>query len=98
MRYWYAVCLSLMLMGCSTRTVIVEPPKLTFPLPEYVPAPNVKWKVLTKETIKKEKDVDVFVGLSYDDSIELRKWLETIKVHIQKQKLIICNHQECDDQ
>lgn len=75
----------------------MEPNKPSFPLPEPVPPPTVTWKVLTKETIKKEKDVAVFVGLSYDDSIELRKWLEELKTHIQKQKLIICKHQNCEE-
>lgn len=95
MRNWCTIFLSVMLLGCSATPVVVEPIRPVFPLPEPVSPPKVKWKVLTKETIKKEKDIDVFVGLSYDDSIELRKWLEALKVHIQKQKIIICNHQPC---
>lgn len=83
-------------MSCS-RIEYVEKPSVEFPLPEPVETRSVKWRVLTKETLRELPTNAVFVGLSWEDSLKHRQWLEDIKVYIQKQQIIICNHQSCKE-
>lgn len=97
MRNWIVFGLSITLLGCSANVKFIEPPKIEYPLPEAVEPSGVKWEVLTKKTMASKKDSDVFVGLSYDDSIAHRQWLEKVKAYIEKQRIIICKHQTCEE-
>ncbi|MGL4523059.1 MAG: hypothetical protein ACRCWQ_10950 [Bacilli bacterium] len=83
-----------LLSGCTTNQHI-ELKRVNYPLPAAVEPANVKWKVITKSTIQKEKDDVVYISLSYDDSIKHRQWLEKLASYIEKQRVIICNLQEC---
>lgn len=95
---WKVVGLSIALIGCtSVDTRFIEAPKMIYPLPEPVVPSGVTWRVITKETIKKEKDEVVFIGLSFDDNIRHRQWLESLKLYIEKQQAIICKHQPCEE-
>lgn len=97
MRYWFIIGLSIILGGCSSNIKFIEPPKPVYNLPVPVKPSNVKWKVITKETMKNQKDSVVFVGLTYDDSITHRQWLESLKIYIEQQQAIICKHQNCEE-
>lgn len=88
MRHIWAIIL-LGCVSCSTTTHNIKPYYESLP---PVPASGVHWKVLTKETI----DDDVYIGVSYNDSLEHRRWLEQIKAYIERQNQIICQYQGCD--
>lgn len=97
MRNWFILALSIMLLGCSANVKLLEPPKAVYPLPEALEPSGVKWYVITKKTMEGKNDSDVFIGMTYDDSISYRQWLELLKVYIEKQKAIICKHQPCEE-
>lgn len=83
----------MLLNGCAQVQ-----PTVDYPLPKPVNPVEIKWYVITKETLsKKPKDV-VFVGLTWEDSLKNRKWLEELKSFIEQQNIIICKHQVCNNE
>lgn len=91
---WLLIIL-LLTAGCSTTqqpaVELASEPVVYYAMPSPVPPPFIEWKVLTEKTI----DSDVYIGLTYNESLILRQWLEDLRTYIEKQKVIICKYQEC---
>lgn len=95
MRY-VAIGLFLILVGCSAKVEYIEKPEVVYPLPDPVKMKELKWHVLTKETMSEKPDNAVFVGLDWNESLEHRNDLEKLLDFIKKQTIIICKHQTCE--
>jgi hypothetical protein len=94
MHNWFkVVILSIVLVGCSNREI---QPNLSYPLPEPVGVSKIQWHVITKDTIAKQPNNVVFIGLTWEESLEHRQFMEKLLDYIKKQKIIICKHQTCE--
>lgn len=82
----YAFIFCAILSGCQTN--VVEAPKPSTIHPE-LPAPvgkyNVKWKVIPQ-------DDHVYVGLTYDDSLQLKLMIEDLLRYIRESNTALCSY------
>lgn len=79
----------MLLCGCASKATLPVEPVIKYEAPEtdsvsvYVP----HFYVITKDTVDKIlSEKKVLIGLTYDDSIELRKSLEDVNTYILTQK------------
>lgn len=94
MRNWFkAIVMSVVLFGCTSTEHNVE---VDYPLPTPIKVSEVKWLVVTKDTIASQPDNVVIIGLTWKDSLKHRQYMESLLDYIKKQQIIICNHQKCE--
>lgn len=93
MYYIKAIALSVILLGCTSPRIET---KVTYPLPDPVDKSQIKWQVITKETMRTVPDNAVYVGLSWDDQLKHRQYLEDLLNYIKQQQTIICKYQTCE--
>jgi hypothetical protein len=75
------------MVGCKSNDIVVEPPKETLIHPERPVAVrpySFDWKVVVLE------DQSVIIGLSYDQSLEFRIFLEDIRRFINETNKTLC--------
>jgi hypothetical protein len=77
----------LLMVGCKTNDIEIPPQKETLIHPEWptsVKPYTFDWKVVVQE------NQDVVIGLSYDQSLEFRIFLEDIRRYINETNRTLC--------
>lgn len=77
------------LAGCQTTPEAVPPPNratLTHPaLPSPIADRSFKTKVITDQSTGK-----IYIGMSYEDDLEFRKYLEDVLKYVKEMKATAC--------